>query len=93
MAKAARKHWTGLTVATQDTADILATDPGRAVVTNASTQILLRQAPRPSTKSPPSSTCPTASGPTCSPPKARACSPPAPTALPSRPPPPPPNTN
>ncbi|GCD40805.1 VirB4 family type IV secretion system protein [Streptomyces paromomycinus] len=46
MAKAARKHWAGLTVATQDTADVLATDLGRAVVTNAATQILLRQAPQ-----------------------------------------------
>ncbi|WP_158712119.1 VirB4 family type IV secretion system protein [Streptomyces rimosus] len=46
MAKAARKYWAGLTVATQDTADVLATDLGRAVVTNAATQILLRQAPQ-----------------------------------------------
>ncbi|MFI9811565.1 VirB4 family type IV secretion system protein [Saccharothrix variisporea] len=44
MAKAARKHWAGLTVATQDTADVLATDLGKAVVANAATQILLRQA-------------------------------------------------
>ncbi|MCA1229656.1 VirB4 family type IV secretion system protein [Saccharopolyspora sp. 6M] len=44
MAKAARKHWAGLTVATQDTADVLATDLGKAVVNNAATQILLRQA-------------------------------------------------
>ena len=41
-----RKHWAGLTVATQDTADVLGTDLGRAVVTNAATQILLRQAPQ-----------------------------------------------
>ncbi len=46
LAKAARKYWAGLTVATQDTADVLATDLGRAVVTNAATQILLRQAPQ-----------------------------------------------
>ena len=46
LAKAARKHWAGLTVATQDTADLLGTDLGRAVVTNAATQILLRQAPQ-----------------------------------------------
>ena len=46
LAKSARKYWTGLTVATQDTADVLATDLGRAVVTNAATQILLRQAPQ-----------------------------------------------
>ncbi|GAA4888614.1 VirB4 family type IV secretion system protein [Saccharopolyspora cebuensis] len=44
MAKAARKHWAGLTVATQDTADVLGTDLGKAVVANAATQILLRQA-------------------------------------------------
>jgi len=46
MAKAARKHWCGLTVATQDTADLLGSDLGRAVVANAATQILLRQAPQ-----------------------------------------------
>ncbi|MFF1679461.1 VirB4 family type IV secretion system protein [Streptomyces sp. NPDC058256] len=44
MAKASRKHWAGLTVATQDTADVLASDLGKAVVANAATQILLRQA-------------------------------------------------
>jgi Type IV secretory pathway, VirB4 components len=46
MAKSARKHWAGLTVATQDTADVLGSDLGRAVVTNAATQVLLRQAPQ-----------------------------------------------
>ncbi|MEU0924524.1 VirB4 family type IV secretion system protein [Streptomyces malaysiensis] len=46
MAKASRKHWAGLTVATQDTADVLGSDLGRAVVANAATQILLRQAPQ-----------------------------------------------
>lgn len=46
MAKAARKHWVGLTVATQDTADLLGSDLGKAVVANAATQILLRQAPQ-----------------------------------------------
>ena len=44
MAKASRKHWAGLTVATQDTADVLGSDLGKAVVANAATQILLRQA-------------------------------------------------
>jgi len=44
MAKASRKHWAGLTVATQDTADVLGSDLGKAVVSNAATQILLRQA-------------------------------------------------
>jgi hypothetical protein len=43
-AKSGRKHWAGLTIATQDTADVLNSDLGRAVVTNAATQILLRQA-------------------------------------------------
>ncbi|MEO3861358.1 DUF87 domain-containing protein [Acrocarpospora sp. B8E8] len=46
MAKSARKHWTGLTVITQDAGDMLGTDLGRAVVANAATQILLRQAPQ-----------------------------------------------
>ncbi|MFD5321146.1 VirB4 family type IV secretion system protein [Streptomyces sp. NPDC127098] len=44
MAKASRKQWAGLTIATQDTADVLSTDLGKAVVANAATQILLRQA-------------------------------------------------
>lgn len=44
MAKASRKHWAGLTVATQDTADVLGSELGKAVVANAATQILLRQA-------------------------------------------------
>jgi hypothetical protein len=46
MAKAARKHWAGLAVITQDAADVLATDLGQAIVANAATQILLRQAPQ-----------------------------------------------
>lgn len=45
-AKSFRKHWAGLTVATQDSADVLSTDLGRAIVSNAATQILLRQAPQ-----------------------------------------------
>jgi hypothetical protein len=44
MAKASRKHWAGLTVCTQDIADVLGSDLGKAVVANAATQILLRQA-------------------------------------------------
>ncbi|WP_156755861.1 VirB4 family type IV secretion system protein [Actinokineospora pegani] len=44
MAKASRKHWAGLTVATQDTADVLGSNLGKAVVANAATQVLLRQA-------------------------------------------------
>lgn len=46
MAKSARKHWAGLTVVTQDAADLLGSDLGQAVVANAATQILLRQAPQ-----------------------------------------------
>ncbi|MGO1053663.1 VirB4 family type IV secretion system protein [Crossiella sp. CA198] len=46
MAKAGRKHWAGLTVATQDAADVLGSDIGKAVIANANTQILLRQAPQ-----------------------------------------------
>ena len=46
MAKASRKHWAGLTVATQDTTDVLGSDLGKAVIANAATQILLRQAPQ-----------------------------------------------
>ncbi len=46
MAKAARKHWAGLAVVTQDAEDVLGSQLGRAVVNNAATQILLRQAPQ-----------------------------------------------
>ncbi|MEY9969262.1 type IV secretory pathway VirB4 component [Streptacidiphilus sp. MAP12-16] len=46
MAKAARKHQAGLAVVTQDTPDLLSTDLGKAVVANAATQILMRQAPQ-----------------------------------------------
>ncbi|WP_406689266.1 conjugal transfer protein TraC [Saccharopolyspora sp. ID03-671] len=46
MAKSARKHWAGLTVATQDVGDVFGTDLGKAVIANAATQILLRQAPQ-----------------------------------------------
>ncbi|MBB2943237.1 type IV secretory pathway VirB4 component [Actinoplanes lutulentus] len=46
LAKSARKYEAGLGVITQDAADVLATDVGRAVVSNAATQVLLRQAPQ-----------------------------------------------
>ncbi|MFF0458507.1 PrgI family mobile element protein [Nocardia africana] len=46
LAKSARKYFAGLTVATQDAADVLATDLGKAIVANAATQVLLRQAPQ-----------------------------------------------
>ncbi|WP_067573891.1 PrgI family protein [Nocardia acidivorans] len=45
-AKSLRKHWAGLTVATQDCADVLATELGKAIVANSATQVLLRQAPQ-----------------------------------------------
>ena len=43
MSKAARKRSAGLTVVTQDAADVLSTDLGLAVVSNAATQVLMRQ--------------------------------------------------
>jgi DNA helicase HerA-like ATPase len=46
LAKSARKYGAGLTVVTQDAADVLSTKVGRAVVSNAATQVLLRQAPQ-----------------------------------------------
>jgi type IV secretory pathway VirB4 component len=46
MAKAARKRHSGLTVITQDVTDVLGSDLGRAVVSNAATQVLLKQAPQ-----------------------------------------------
>jgi hypothetical protein len=46
LAKAARKRRAGLAVVTQDAADLLSTDLGQAVVANAATQILMRQAPQ-----------------------------------------------
>jgi type IV secretory pathway VirB4 component len=46
LAKAARKRNAGLTVVTQDVADLLGSDLGHAVAANAATQILMRQAPQ-----------------------------------------------
>jgi type IV secretory pathway VirB4 component len=46
LAKSARKLWCGLTVVTQDAADLLGSELGQAVVANAATQVLLRQAPQ-----------------------------------------------
>ena len=45
VAKRARKYYLGLTTITQDVEDFLATDYGKAVVTNSSIQILLKQSP------------------------------------------------
>ncbi|MFG1892229.1 VirB4 family type IV secretion system protein [Micromonospora sp. NPDC049051] len=46
MSKAARKRHAGLAVITQDVADVLGSDLGHAVVANAATQVLLKQAPQ-----------------------------------------------
>jgi hypothetical protein len=46
MSKAVRKRNAGLTVVTQDAVAVLGTDLGQAVVSNAATQILLKQAPQ-----------------------------------------------
>ncbi|MFI5590089.1 VirB4 family type IV secretion system protein [Amycolatopsis sp. NPDC051758] len=46
MSKTFRKHWAGLTVATQDIEDVLGSDLGRAIVANAATSVLLRQSPQ-----------------------------------------------
>ena len=45
IAKRARKYYLGLTTITQDAEDFLATDYGKAIVTNSSIQILLKQSP------------------------------------------------
>jgi type IV secretory pathway VirB4 component len=46
MSKAGRKRNAGLSVITQDVADVLGTDLGQAIVSNAATQVLLKQAPQ-----------------------------------------------
>jgi len=46
LAKSARKRWCGLTTVTQDAGDLLAGELGQAIVANAASQILLRQAPQ-----------------------------------------------
>lgn len=43
IAKRARKYYLGLTTATQDVEDFLSTDYGKAVLSNSSIQVLLRQ--------------------------------------------------
>lgn len=44
-AKRARKYYLGLTTITQDIEDFLSTDYGKAIITNSSIQILLKQSP------------------------------------------------
>lgn len=46
MSKAARKHWAGLSVVTQDAGDLLSSEVGQAIIANSTTQILLKQAPQ-----------------------------------------------
>ncbi|MBO0819167.1 MAG: conjugal transfer protein TraC, partial [Actinobacteria bacterium] len=46
LAKRARKYTAGLTLVTQDVGDVLGSPLGRAVCSNAATQVLLRQAPQ-----------------------------------------------
>ncbi|MDQ3098330.1 MAG: ATP-binding protein [bacterium] len=45
IAKRCRKYYMGLTTITQDIEDFLSTDYGKAIVTNSSIQILLKQSP------------------------------------------------
>jgi len=45
IAKRARKYYLGLTTATQDVQDFLSTDYGKAILSNSSIQILLKQSP------------------------------------------------
>lgn len=45
LAKRARKYYLGLTTITQDVEDFMGSDMGRAIVANASMQILLKQSP------------------------------------------------
>ncbi|KKR93335.1 MAG: Type IV secretory pathway VirB4 component-like protein [Candidatus Roizmanbacteria bacterium GW2011_GWC2_41_7] len=45
IAKRARKYYLGLTTITQDVEDFLNSDHGKAIVTNSSIQILLKQSP------------------------------------------------
>jgi type IV secretory pathway VirB4 component len=46
LAKSARKRWCGLTTITQDAGDLLTTELGQAIVANAASHVLLRQAPQ-----------------------------------------------
>jgi type IV secretory pathway VirB4 component len=46
LAKSARKRWCGLTAISQDADDLLSSELGRAVIANASSHVLLRQAPQ-----------------------------------------------
>jgi type IV secretory pathway VirB4 component len=45
LAKRGRKYWLGLTTITQNVSDFMATDYGRAIITNSSLQLLMKQSP------------------------------------------------
>ncbi len=45
IAKRARKYYLGLTTITQDVEDFLSTEQGKAIITNSSIQVLLKQSP------------------------------------------------
>lgn len=45
LAKRARKYWLGVTTITQDVADFMGSDYGRAIISNSSMQFLLKQSP------------------------------------------------
>jgi conjugal transfer ATP-binding protein TraC len=45
LAKRARKYYLGVTTLTQDVEDFLSTDHGKAIITNSSLQVLLKQSP------------------------------------------------
>ncbi len=45
LAKRGRKYWLGVTTITQDVADFMKSDYGKAIITNSSLQLLLKQSP------------------------------------------------
>ena len=45
LVKRARKYWLGVTTITQDVADFMKSDYGKAIITNSSLQFLLKQSP------------------------------------------------
>ena len=93
MAKSARKHWCGLTVVTQDAADLLGSPSAWPSSPTRPPKFCSAKPPKPSTRSPLRSACPMVNEHFCSPPgKAKDSLPPAPTGSPSTPSPVPKNT-
>jgi type IV secretory pathway VirB4 component len=45
LAKRGRKYWLGVTTITQNVADFMGSDYGRAIITNSSLQLLMKQSP------------------------------------------------